>query len=176
MAYHCAKYYIIGLTIYKLPGYHNTKASTLYISHVYSQTSFLQHIPHSTTNSHLTHNLKLHKPLFQLHVIEHQAISNISIWTYHRNSHNTVTYIFIHYSIIINTTNLINVHLSIKSTTQYIPTQSQTILSTNSIIINNQDSSTSIYPYNLQSNFSKTPSHLFSCISLISIHQHISYS
>jgi hypothetical protein len=52
MAYHCAKYYIPGLTIYQLPGYHNTKASTLDIYHYMCIPKHLSfntyHIPQQT--------------------------------------------------------------------------------------------------------------------------------
>jgi hypothetical protein len=44
---------------------------------------FFQHIPHSTTNLYLTHNLILHKPSFNLHLIQPQAISSMLVFWPH---------------------------------------------------------------------------------------------
>jgi len=107
MAYHCARYYNTGLTIYQLPGSHNTKASTLYTYHhmcipkhlsfntyhlhFYQQFHNHQNIPISTTSIY-HHNSQskyiiTHSHIFfykQFHNHQYIPISTISI--YHHNS------------------------------------------------------------------------------------------
>jgi len=96
MAYHYARYYITGLTIYQLLGSHNTKASTLYTYHhmcILKRLSFnTYHIP------------QYNRIYFYQQFHNHQYIP-ISTSIYHHNSQSKyiITYIFTNNSITINT-------------------------------------------------------------------------